>query len=232
MNDGRASGKSNRRPSGRFYLSVVGGRPNHRQSDVGPCGGYRAVCDKPNLEPTKHARLQPGERRIHIDNSRNETIMYRAIETYRGLVYPWTIDHVGHMNVQSYTGRFDEASWQFLGRLGLSPLFLKRHDRAAVAADQRTQYKREVMAGSLLHITTELLHIGRKSIRCVHRMYDSEVDEEVASTELVGVYFDTLNRVPVELPATVHERAAALLATPHAQRISVIPIGDGMRSSA
>ena len=136
--------------------------------------------------------------------------MYRAIETYRGFVYPWAIDHMGHMNVQSYTARFDEATWQFLARLGLTPEFQRRHDRGAVAADQRTQYRREVLAGALLHATTELLAVGRKSVRFVHRMYDSVTGEEVASTELVGVYFDTANRVSVELPASVHERAAGL----------------------
>jgi len=30
--------------------------------------------------------------------------------TYRGLVYPWHCDHMGHMNVMWYTGKFDEAS--------------------------------------------------------------------------------------------------------------------------
>ena len=37
--------------------------------------------------------------------------MYRSVETYRGFVYPWVIDHVGHMNVQSFTAKFDEANW-------------------------------------------------------------------------------------------------------------------------
>jgi len=137
--------------------------------------------------------------------------MYRPIETFRGFVYPWAIDHVGHMNVQFYTARFDEATWHFLARLGLSPSFLKRNNRAAVAVDQRTQYKREVLAGSLLHVTTELLELGRKSIRFVHRMYDSETDEEVAVTEFVGVYFDTSRRSSVELPDSVRERAEELL---------------------
>lgn len=137
--------------------------------------------------------------------------MYAPIETYRGFVYPWAIDHVGHMNVQSYTARFDEASWHFLARLGLSPTFLKRHGRAAVAADQRTSYRREVLAGSLLHVTSELLALGRSSIRFVHRMYDSETGELVAVTELVGVYFDAERRTSVALPARVHEAAATLL---------------------
>src|SRR3954471_15665385 len=102
--------------------------------------------------------------------------MYHPIETYRGVVYPWSIDHVGHMNVQSYAARFDEASWQFLGKLGLTPSFMKKNERAAVAAEQRVHYLRELTAGSLLHITSTLLEIGEKSIRVIHRMYDSEND--------------------------------------------------------
>jgi acyl-CoA thioester hydrolase len=135
---------------------------------------------------------------------------YTPIETYRGFVYPWTIDHVGHMNVQFYTARFDEATWHFLARLGLTPTFLKQHGRAAVAADQRTSYRREVLAGSLLHVTSELLALGRTSIRFVHRMYDSETGAEVATTELVGVYFDLERRSAVELPALVRDAAARL----------------------
>lgn len=80
-----------------------------------------------------------------------------------------------------------------------------------MAADQRTQYRREVLAGTLLHISTELLEVGRKSIRFVHRMYDSETDEEVAVRELVGVNFDTSRRSSVELPESVRARAEELL---------------------
>jgi acyl-CoA thioester hydrolase len=138
--------------------------------------------------------------------------MYHPIETYRGVVYPWSIDHVGHMNVSSYTARFDEASWQFLAKLGLTPSFLKKNERAAVAAEQRVHYLRELTAGSLLHIRTTLIEIGEKSIRIIHRMYDSEDDAEVAVMELVGVYFDTRLRKPAELPAMVHDHAGNLFA--------------------
>jgi len=136
--------------------------------------------------------------------------VYRPIETYRGVVYPWSIDHVGHMNVASYTARFDEATWHFLGALGLTPEFMKANNRSAVAADQRTQYKREVLAGSLLHITSELRELGRKSIRFAHTMYDSSTGQVVATTELVGVYFDLERRESVALPELVREHAKTL----------------------
>lgn len=136
--------------------------------------------------------------------------MYTPIETYRGFVYPWSIDHVGHMNVQFYTARFDEATWHFLAQLGLTPSFLKRNQRGAVAVDQHTRYQREVLAGSLLHVTTQLISLGRTSIRFVHQMYDSETGAEVAKTEFVGVYFDTERRAATPLPAAVHRRAAEM----------------------
>src|SRR3954464_3204974 len=101
-----------------------------------------------------------------------DTIMptYRTLETYRGVAYPWSMDHMGHMNVASYTARFDEATWHFLLHLGLTPRFLKENARGTVAADQKTQYKREVHAGALLHVVTELRELGRKSIHFTHRM--------------------------------------------------------------
>ena len=33
------------------------------------------------------------------------------LETCRGTVYPWQCDHMNHMNVMWYVGKFDEATW-------------------------------------------------------------------------------------------------------------------------
>ena len=46
--------------------------------------------------------------------------MAEPLLTYRGTVYPWQCDHMGHMNVMWYVGKFDEATWQFMASLGLS----------------------------------------------------------------------------------------------------------------
>jgi acyl-CoA thioester hydrolase len=45
--------------------------------------------------------------------------------TYRGTVYPWQCDHMGHMNVMWYVGKFDEGkfdetSWHLISELGLT----------------------------------------------------------------------------------------------------------------
>ena len=42
--------------------------------------------------------------------------------TYRGTVHQWHCDHMGHMNVMWYVGKFDEATWVYLTLLGLTRL--------------------------------------------------------------------------------------------------------------
>jgi acyl-CoA thioester hydrolase len=139
--------------------------------------------------------------------------MTTLIESYRGFVYPWSMDHVGHMNVQFYTARFDEATWHFLAKLGLTPTFLRENNRGMVALDQHTLYKQEVLAGSLLHLQTELLEVKRKTIRFIHRMYNSETSQEVASTELVGAFLDKAVRKTTELPAATRALGLSWLET-------------------
>ena len=41
-------------------------------------------------------------------------------ETYRGAIYPWQCDHMGHMNVMWYVGKFDEATWNLFAALGVT----------------------------------------------------------------------------------------------------------------
>ncbi|MGH9642004.1 MAG: thioesterase family protein [Terriglobales bacterium] len=54
----------------------------------------------------------------------------KQIITARGVVYPWQCDHMGHMNVMWYTGKFDEASWHLFGHVGLTPSYLRDHKLA------------------------------------------------------------------------------------------------------
>ena len=138
-------------------------------------------------------------------------MMARQFETYRGFVYPWCIDHVGHMNVQSYVARFDEASWHFLAHLGLTPTFLAVQKRGLVALDQRIKYQHEVLQGSLLDVGTELVELGVKTLRYLHRMRNSETAQEVASMDLLVGYLDKTSRRMTPLPELIAARARAAL---------------------
>ena len=134
-----------------------------------------------------------------------------TIETYRGTVYPWHCDHVGHMNVMWYVGKFDEATWQLFGMLGLTPPWLREHGRGMAALDQRIAYQRELRAGDLVVVRSALLEVRDKTLRFAHVMHDGVGGHVAAVTQLVGVCMDTAARRACALPEAVRQRARDML---------------------
>ena len=132
------------------------------------------------------------------------------IETYRGVVRPHQLDHMGHMNVQWYTAVFDEATWHLFSALGLTSRYFRDENRGMAAVQQSTQYRKEVMAGQLLVCRSEVLEVGGKTVRFVHHLHDAEEDFEIATTELVAVHIDRQERRACALPAFVGERHLVL----------------------
>ena len=61
------------------------------------------------------------------------------IESYRGVVYPSQIDHMGHMNVQYYAARFDEATWHLCSSIGITSAYMRNEQKGMVALEQRTK---------------------------------------------------------------------------------------------
>ena len=110
--------------------------------------------------------------------------------TYRGTVYPWQCDHVGHMNIMWYVGKFDEANWNLFARLGLTPGYLRCSGRGMAAVQQNIAYRRELLAGDIVEVRSTLIEIGEKSIRFVHEMRNGETGEVAASCEITAVHMD------------------------------------------
>lgn len=133
-------------------------------------------------------------------------------ETYRGVVYPWHCDHVGHMNVMWYVGKFDEATWSFFAGLGVTPNYLRQEGRGMAAVQQNISYKRELLAGDLVIVTSRLLELRGKVIRFAHDMKNQETGELAASCELTALHMDTAARKACDFPRAVVERGRALLA--------------------
>jgi len=135
-----------------------------------------------------------------------------AMITYRGVVHTWQCDHMEHMNVMWYVGKFDEATWQLLSAIGLSRSRLMKERSGMAAVEQHIEYKRELRAGDLVTVRSSVLEVKDKSIRFVHEMTNDETGEVAARTTLVGVHIDLDARRARSLPADVREGAAAMLA--------------------
>lgn len=139
-----------------------------------------------------------------------DTASYKWPVTYRGTVYPWQCDHVGHMNVMWYVGKFDEATWQFFHLLGLTPSYLRDNLKGMAAVDQHISYLREVHEGDVITVRSELLEFGKKSVRFVHEMRLNGDAELVARCTQVAVHIDTAKRKSSPLPPDLVRTAQIL----------------------
>jgi acyl-CoA thioester hydrolase len=127
--------------------------------------------------------------------------------TYRGAVYPWQCDHIGHMNIMWYTGKFDEANWNLFARVGLTPTYLRDSGCGMAGVQQNIAYRRELLAGDIVEVKSVLLEIRDKSIRFLHEMRNAETGEIAATCELTAVHLDRQARKSIPFPDAIRELA-------------------------
>jgi acyl-CoA thioester hydrolase len=120
--------------------------------------------------------------------------------TYRGVVYPWQCDHMNHMNVMWYVGKFDEGTWTLFGMLGLTAPYLREHNYAMAAVQQDITYKRELVAGDLVAVYSGFIELREKSTRFYHEMRNETTGEVAAFGILTGVFMDSTIRKATPFP--------------------------------
>jgi acyl-CoA thioester hydrolase len=125
--------------------------------------------------------------------------------TYCGTVYPWQCDHIGHMNVMWYVGKFDEANWNFAARFGLPPSYLRNSGRVLAAVQQNISYKREMLAGDIVEIRSRLLEVRDKTVRFLHEMRNAETGETTATCEMTAVHMDREARKSTPWPPEIRD---------------------------
>jgi acyl-CoA thioester hydrolase len=137
--------------------------------------------------------------------------MSDLIETYRGAVYPWHCDHMGHMNVMWYVGKFDEATWNLFALLGVTTTFLKENRRGMAAVQQNITYKRELLAGETVIVRSAFLEVREKLARFVHEMRNGVTGEVSAICVLTGVHTDSQSRKSCPFPPEILQRGRSLV---------------------
>jgi acyl-CoA thioester hydrolase len=153
--------------------------------------------------------------------------MSEQLITHRGTIYPWQCDHMGHMNVMWYVGKFDEATWNLAAAIGITPSYLRNRGRLMVAVEQRIVYRRELLAGDVVTIDSARLAVGGSSIRFMHRMRNAESGMLASLTVLTGVHLDAASRRSCPLPDEVRQAAQGRVLR-DAERWSVWPLPEAM----
>jgi acyl-CoA thioester hydrolase len=131
--------------------------------------------------------------------------------TYRGSVSASQCDHMGHMNVQWYTEKFDQATWQLLAALGLTGARLRAERLGMAGVEAHIEYKRELFAGDVITVTSGMIEVRDKVLRFVHEMKKDDTGELAARTVLVAVHLDAVTRKARALPADVRAAAQAMI---------------------
>ena len=129
--------------------------------------------------------------------------------TYRGTVQRWHCDHMDHMNVMHYVGKFDEATWNLFTELGITGSYLRDQGKGMAAVQQNIEYKRELMAGDVITVTTRVLEARDKLIRFRHEMRNGETGELAATCELTAVHTNRTTRKSCPFPDAIRTAAQA-----------------------
>jgi acyl-CoA thioester hydrolase len=88
------------------------------------------------------------------------------LETYRGTVFRWEVDHNDHFTVAYYFARIADAGHGLLGALGLGPA-------EARTADCFVRYQRELRVGDILHVESGVIGIEPGALVLGHKLFDS-----------------------------------------------------------
>ena len=137
--------------------------------------------------------------------------------TYRGVVYPWQCDHMGHMNVMWYTSKFDEATWNLFFAIGITPTYIRQKRHGMAGLQQNVAYKKELAAGDVVSVRSRILEVREKVIRFEHELINDDTQEIAATCELTVVHLDLVARKALPFPAEIAARARASLSATTAE---------------
>ena len=136
--------------------------------------------------------------------------MAEMVETYRGTVYPWHCDHMDHMNVMGYVGKFDEGTWNFFSMLGLTASKLRSGEVHLAAVQQNIGYRKELYPGDTIAVRSGVLELREKVLRFRHELYNTENGEVASTCEFTVVCLDPQARKSRPFPAECAVRARGL----------------------
>ena len=96
------------------------------------------------------------------------------LETYRGTVFRWEVDHNDHFTVSCYATRIADAGRALLHALGAAP---------GPTVDCFINYRRELRTGDVMHVNSGVIDADGQSLRLGHKLFDSASGEVCTTVE-------------------------------------------------
>ena len=131
------------------------------------------------------------------------------LESYRGTVYRWEVDHNDHLTVAYYFARFADAGLGVLGALGLGAEHMERSGRGCVTTDCYVRYQRELRVGDIMHIESGVIGVDPDGLLLGHKLFDSESGALCTTVEQRVHYVELASRRAVAFYAEQRRAAEA-----------------------
>ena len=105
------------------------------------------------------------------------------LETYRGTVFRWEVDHNDHLTVAYYFSRLADAGLGLLDALGLGAAYAERAGRACLTADCYVRYMHELRVGDIMHVESGVIGVEPDALVLGHKLFNSESGEVCTTVE-------------------------------------------------
>jgi acyl-CoA thioester hydrolase len=129
------------------------------------------------------------------------------IDSCRGGVAAWEVDHVGHFTVAYYHQRIEDAGFAALQTLGLGPDYSRSLRRGWVTTACDVRYVHELRGGDIFHVQSGVIAVEEAALVLGHRLFESAAGTLCTTVEQRVAHVDLATDEPVAV-AEAQRRAA------------------------
>jgi acyl-CoA thioester hydrolase len=131
------------------------------------------------------------------------------IESCRGSVAAWEVDHVGHFTVAYYHQRIEDAGFVVLEALGLGPTYTRSEGRGGLTTDCHVRYLHELRGGDIYHVQSGILGVEEAALVFGHKLFDSASGALCTTVAQRVGHVDLATGAPIALAAASRRAAEA-----------------------
>jgi acyl-CoA thioesterase FadM len=129
------------------------------------------------------------------------------IDSCRGGVAAWEVDHVGHFTVAYYHQRIEDAGFVALETLGFGPDYSRRLRHGCITTACDVRYVHELRGGDIFHVQSGVIAVEEAALVLGHRLFESASGTLCTTVEQRVAHVDLATDEPAAL-AEPQRRAA------------------------
>ena len=133
------------------------------------------------------------------------------IECGRNSVQTWECDQMGHMNVQFYVQRAEDAVAMFARHIGLGPAVAREANARLTPRQHHVRFHRELRPGAAYWLRAAPVHLPENQIAIVVELVNTA--DGAVSCAATGLYewTDVSSRAVLDMPETARAKAQRLI---------------------